>query len=156
MVASAREVIEAKVADAVALPFEDGAFDLVVAFMSLQDMDDLDAAVREVGRVLERGGRFCFAVVHPINFAGRFESKEPEARFVIRGSYLEPSQYDEVIERDGFRIRFAATHRPLEAYSRALEAAGLAWEELREPPYAEGTRRWARVPLFLHALAVKA
>lgn len=154
MVASAREVVEAEVADAVALPFEEGAFDVVVAFMSIQDMDDLDAAVAEVGRVLAPGGRFCFAVVHPINFAGRFESKEPDARFVIRESYLEPSRYDDVVERDGFRIRFVAMHRSLEEYSRALETAGLVVEALREPAHPED-ERWARVPLFLHVRAVR-
>ena len=37
MVAAARELIEAHVADAGALPFPDGSFDVVVAFMSFQD-----------------------------------------------------------------------------------------------------------------------
>jgi ubiquinone/menaquinone biosynthesis C-methylase UbiE len=58
---AARELdpeLDVRVADATVLPFEDGAFDLVVAFMSLQDMDDLEGAVRECARVLEQGGRF--------------------------------------------------------------------------------------------------
>jgi len=38
-------------ADAAALPFEDASFDLVLAFMSLQDMDDAAGAVREAARV---------------------------------------------------------------------------------------------------------
>jgi SAM-dependent methyltransferase len=154
MVAAAAELIEAKVADAAALPFADATFDLVVAFMSLQDMDDMPAAVRETARVLARGGRFCFAIVHPINFSGRFESKDPEAAFVIRGSYFEPYRYDDIVERDGFRIHFAAIRRPLESYSRALEAAGLLVEAMREPPHPSNAR-WSRVPLFLHVRAVK-
>src|SRR4051812_13861128 len=56
------EVVEA---DAVALPMADAAFDLVLAFMSLQDMDDAAAALREAWRVLEPGGRLVMAVVHP-------------------------------------------------------------------------------------------
>jgi SAM-dependent methyltransferase len=156
MVAAARELIDAEVVDAAALPFRDGAFDLVVAFMSLMDMDDLFGAVRESARVLAAGGRMCFAVIHPLNFTGRFESKAPEAPFVIR-SYFEPYRYDDVVERDGFRIHFAALHRPLETYCRALEDAGLLLETIREPPEpGKGDGRWARVPLFLHARAVKA
>ena len=39
-----------------ALPFEDGAFDLVVAYNSLMDVADMPAAVREAARVLAPGG----------------------------------------------------------------------------------------------------
>jgi hypothetical protein len=118
--------------------------------MSLMDMDDMDAAVREAGRVLAPGGRLCAAVVHPINGAGAFE----DATYVIRGSYLETRRYADVVERDGHRIVFAATHRSLEAYSRAFETAGLLVEALREPPHPTH-RNWSRAPLFLHLRAVK-
>jgi SAM-dependent methyltransferase len=50
MVELAREHHEAVVADAASLPFADESFDLVVAYMSLMNMDDLDAAVRESAR----------------------------------------------------------------------------------------------------------
>ena len=48
MVAAAREAdpaFDVRLADAGELPFEDGDFDLVVAFMSLQDVDELELAV---------------------------------------------------------------------------------------------------------------
>jgi SAM-dependent methyltransferase len=150
MVAYASERHEALVADAAALPFEDDAFDLVVAFMSLMDMDDMDGGVLEAARVLAPGGRFCAAVVHPINGAGAFE----DGAYVIHGSYLESRRYADAVERDGHRIVFAATHRSLEAYSRALEAAGLRVDALREPPHPTH-RNWSRAPLFLHLRAVK-
>src|SRR2546421_4611175 len=63
------ELVEA---DATALPFEDGAADLAVAFMSLMNMDNLDGTVAEVARVLAPGGRFCTAVLHPIASAGNW------------------------------------------------------------------------------------
>jgi SAM-dependent methyltransferase len=154
MVAAASEQVEADVADAAALPYEDGAYDLVVAFMSLQDMDDPEAAVQETARVLEPGGRFCLAVPHPINLAGRFESKEPRARFVIDGSYFVPRRCEDVVERDGFRIHFVAMHRPIDAYFLMLAAAGFHVEALREPGHPTDPR-WSRVPLFLHVRAVR-
>jgi len=46
-------------ADAAALPVEDGASDLVVSFMVLMNVDDMEGVVREAARVLEPGGRFC-------------------------------------------------------------------------------------------------
>jgi ubiquinone/menaquinone biosynthesis C-methylase UbiE len=154
MVAAATEVIDAVVADAAALPFEDEAFDLAVAFMSLQDMDDMEGVVLETSRVLEPGGHLCFNVLHPLATAGRFESRDDDAAFVVRHGYFELRRADEVVERDGHRITFAYLARPLELYSRALERAGFLIETIREPPNpAKG--RWSRVPNFVHVLAVK-
>ena len=39
--------------------------DLVLACMSLLDVDDFPGAVSEIGRVLQPGGPLCLAVVHP-------------------------------------------------------------------------------------------
>ncbi|MDP8958456.1 MAG: class I SAM-dependent methyltransferase [Actinomycetota bacterium] len=164
MVRHAREAdpsIEAHVADAARLPLSDEVADLAVAFMSLQDIDDLPAAVAETGRVLEPGGRFCLAIVHPLNSAGRFAGREPASPFVVSDSYLEPFYYQDTVERDGISVKFASAHRPLEAYFEALAAAGFLVELLREPPVPEtavfspSDRRWQRVPLFLHMRAVR-
>jgi SAM-dependent methyltransferase len=160
MVAAAREADpdgEYVVADAAALPFEDGAADLALAFMSLMDMDDMAGAVREVGRVLEPGGRFVVAVVHPINSAGRFERREgvddADAPFVIE-SYLDRRPYTDRLERDGLEMTFHSIHFTLEEYSRALEAAGFLVQRAREL-YDDENPRWNRVPLFLRLDVVK-
>lgn len=49
-----------RVADAMALPFEDGAFDLVVCQFGVMFFPDRVAAYREAGRVLSPGGHFLF------------------------------------------------------------------------------------------------
>lgn len=74
------------VADAAALPFPDASFDLVVAYNSLMDVDDLDASVAEAARVLATDGRLCVRVTHPINDCGRFAGPEPGDPFVIAGT----------------------------------------------------------------------
>jgi SAM-dependent methyltransferase len=164
MVAAAREAdpeLEVHLADAAALPFPDGAADLVVAFMSLQDVNDFEAAIAEAGRVLEPGGRLCLAIVHPLNSAGTFEGDAVDAPFVIRGSYLGRAANDDMVEHDGLEMRFHSEHRPLQDYAEALAAAGILVERLREPAMPEhGFRspesaRWQRVPLFLHLRAVR-
>jgi SAM-dependent methyltransferase len=43
-------------AGAEAIPFEDEHFDIVVAFNSLDHVDDVDSAIREMTRVTKRGG----------------------------------------------------------------------------------------------------
>lgn len=151
-------------ADAAALPVASGAADLVVAFMSLQDIDDLEAAVAEAARVLEPGGRFCVAVMHPMTTAGDFSDDSPSAAYVIgpEASYYESRRRTEVVSRDGLTMTYHSEHRPLERYAAALSSAGLLIETIREPVPDElharmRTRiaRHQRVPCFLHLRAVK-
>lgn len=151
-----------ELADAAALPFADGAFDLVVAYNSLMDIEDMPGAVRESARVLRPGGRLCISVTHPLNDAGSFESDEPDAAFVIRGSYFGQRPFEGRFERDGLEMTFHGWMYALEDYVRALEGAGFVIERLREPSATDeaGTtrfayRRWQRVPMFLQLRARK-
>ncbi len=164
MLTAAREAdqsIDTCLADAARLPFADGSFDCVVAFMSLQDVDQMPTAIKEAARVLETGGRLCLAIVHPLNSAGRFRSDEPDSPFTIEGSYLESSFYEDNVARGGLEMTFVSAHRPVSAYAEALADSGLLIERLREPPVPEhamtrpSNSRWARVPLFLHLRALK-
>lgn len=149
---------EYQVADAAALPMADGSVQLVTALLSLHDMDDMEGAIAEVGRVLKAGGRLCAAVVHPINSAGRFDSSDADAPFIIRDSYFDERPYADAVERDGLQMTFTSRHRPIQAYVAALEGAGLIVdrvvevEDSTDPP----GDRWRRLPLFLHLRASKA
>jgi SAM-dependent methyltransferase len=152
----------AVLADAAALPFRGEAFDLVVAHMCLHDMDQMPRAVAEASRVLAPGGRLCASIPHPVNSAGAFQGRDAGAPFLIAGSYLDTAPADWVAEWDGIRLTFHSEHRPIEAYSRALEAAGLLIEAIRETrapdavvAAAPGQRRWQRIPMSLHLRAVK-
>jgi SAM-dependent methyltransferase len=136
--------------DAAAIPLEEGAVDLVVCSMALLNFDDMDAAVREVARVLEPGGRFCFSTVHPMT------SLKDGA------DYFAERTYEETRTRAGLTMTFTDRHRPLRAYADALERAGFLLQALREPvPDAEhiarepDVERWTRRPVFLLGGAVK-
>lgn len=149
-------------ADAASLPVPAASCDLAVAFMSLQDVDDMPAAVAEMARVLQPGACACIAIVHPLNSAGTFLDEAANSPFTIRGTYLATFAYSDRVSRDGLDMTFHSTHRPLESYSRALEAAGLHIDAIREHPMppaltarSERSRRWARIPLFLHIRARK-
>jgi hypothetical protein len=126
------------------------------------DIDDMPGAVAEIGRVLGRGGRLCAAIVHPVNSAVSFQGSGADVPFMISGSYLDPARLSYVVDRGGIQMTFHSEHRPLAAYGRALETAGLLIEAIREPvpgngilPAHPSERRWTRIPLFLHFRAVK-
>jgi SAM-dependent methyltransferase len=133
------------VADAEGLPFADGAFDLVVAFNVLSCVGNLERALAEAARVLEAGGRLCLSIVHPLYTAGRAE----KGTWIIDAGYLEERPHTERVRRGDAELTFANIHRPLGAYTGALQRAGLELEALREPP-------WELVPMFLYLAARKA
>jgi ubiquinone/menaquinone biosynthesis C-methylase UbiE len=139
---------EYHVADAARLPFEGAKFDLVVSQHSLQDIEDLTGAVREVSRVLATSGAFVVVMEHPIARAGEWEHPQAAARFVIAEPYEETRVLDRPIERDGLRLNFRTWHRPLQSFTDAFAAAGLAIERFSEI-YDPESLRWSRLPLFL-------
>ena len=164
LVAAAKETdpsMDIRLADAKALPLEDGCADLVIAFMSLHDIDAMPEAVLEAARILEPGGKLCLAIVHPLNSAGTFEEKSADSPFLIRGDYLNAFDYSDKVERDGLKMTFHGQHRPLEHYFDALQRARFLVEALKEPMVpdsglsSEASRRWQRIPLFLHIRAVR-
>jgi ubiquinone/menaquinone biosynthesis C-methylase UbiE len=141
-----------RVADAAELPFEDGEADLAIAFMSLMDMDDMPAALREIARVLEPGGGLVETVVHPLNSAS-FPRTHGRHTLVI-ADYREQRRYSDTVERDGLEMTFESFHYSLEDYWRAVRDAGLVVEELREL-YDDNHPTWNKVPLFLRLDARK-
>lgn len=137
--------------DAADLPFGDESFDLVVAFNSLMDVDDMEGAVREAARVLERGGRLCACITHPMRDAGRYAGSDADAPFRIDGPYFGKRRFDLTVRRGAHEVRFHGWLYPLEDYARAFENAGFLLESLREPP--DPARP---LPNFLLIRAVKA
>lgn len=150
------------VAKANALPLANASADLAIAFMVFQDVDDLSASVRELGRILTNGGRACVAIVHPLNSAGTFDERRADSEFRIKQTYLGEFRYCNVFERDGMKMKFHSVHRSIEQFSREFERASLCIEAIREHPVPDSrcadspeTKRWQRVPLFLHFRLVK-
>jgi SAM-dependent methyltransferase len=156
-VEAAKEVDSAHdyaIAHAASLPFEAGRFPLVVAYNMLMDVEDVPAAVKEMRRVMRPNGKVMISIVHPLADHGRFDGTDPDAPFVLHGSYFGRQRFEGTEERNGLQMRFAGWSQPLQAYVAALENAGLAITSLREPVPAVGdefrhVEKWTRLPLFL-------
>jgi SAM-dependent methyltransferase len=117
------------------LPFPDGAFDAVVACLVFEHIEAVDAAIAEVGRVLEPGGRFAFFLNHPLlqtPNSGWIDDQvlDPPEQYWRIGDYLIEDSTLEEVEKDVF-IPFI--HRPLSRYVNALAANGLLIDRMEEP-----------------------
>jgi SAM-dependent methyltransferase len=141
-------------ADAAALPFRSAVADLVVCFMVLQDVDELDRVCAELARVVRAGGAVCTAIVHPMVSAGFFDPDDP---VLYVGRYAEVMRYDFLVDKDGIEFTFHGAHRPLTRYSEAFERAGLVIEAVREPTVTDdhvvshpGVAKHQLIPNFLH------
>ena len=127
------------------LPFADGTFDAVVACLVFEHIDEVDAAIAEVARVLQRGGRFCLFLNHPLlqtPESGWIDDQmiEPPEQYWRIGPYLVEAETIEEVTQ-GVHIRFL--HRPLSRYVNALAASDLYIERMVEPEPPPGFRALA-------------
>ncbi len=134
-VAHARGGAQFARAAAAQLPFADASFDAVVACLVFEHIRDVDAAIAEVARVLQPGGRFCFFLNHPLlqtPNSGWIDDQflDPPEQYWRIGSYLVEDETLEEVEKDVF-IPFI--HRPLSRYINALVGNGLLVERMEEP-----------------------
>ncbi len=144
--------------DAGALRFSDGVADVVVAYNSLMDFDDMPGAVTEMARVLAPGATLCICITHPVFDGGEFDSDADDAPYRLRGPYFGRHRFDVTIEKRGVTIRFRGWNHALEDYVGALIGAGLVIDMVRKPVPVAGARdydRGNRYPMFLHVRAVK-
>jgi SAM-dependent methyltransferase len=164
-----------QVGDGMALPFADGSFDFVTAFMSLMDMPDPGRALQETHRVLRPGGFLQFSILHPC-FATPHRKVLREAGGTVHaieiGGYFDATNelvdtwcFSTVPREDREKVapfRTPVFHRTLSGWVEIICRAGLVIEQLGEPcateelALAEPVVADTRVaPLFLHVRAIR-
>lgn len=133
-------------------------FDIVLAAMSLMDVEDYKGAVAEIYRVLRKGGEFLMSITHPC-FTGRVSRWRRDADGEIDhyavDNYMNREAWEEFVT-DKFTKPVLFRHMPLEDFISPLLETGFRLALFREPtPTPEQIsesprlRRLNRIPLFL-------
>lgn len=122
-------------ADALALPFAAGAFDVVcTAFGAIPFVADSAAVMREVARVLRPGGSWVFSITHPMRWV--FWDEPGEEGLTARNSYFDRRPY---VEQGADGVPgYVEQHRTLGDRVRELVAAGFVLRDLIEPEWPAG------------------
>ena len=98
--------------DVSAMPFASSSVDVVVSGLALNDIEDLGAAMREIGRVLKPSGVVVYSTLHP------------------RGA---DAQWTRTFEAAGHTWSLPVYWHSLDAHQRACVDAGLMIEQRLEP-----------------------
>ncbi|MFE2845680.1 class I SAM-dependent methyltransferase [Streptomyces scopuliridis] len=127
-------------ADAGALPFRDGSFDLACsAYGAIPFVADPVAVFREVRRVLRPGGRWVFSVTHPVRWA--FPDEPGPEGLSVAASYFDRTPYVEQDEEG--RAVYVEHHRTVGDRVRDVVGAGFRLIDLVEPEWpAWNTQKW--------------
>ncbi|QKV95566.1 class I SAM-dependent methyltransferase [Streptomyces sp. NA02950] len=132
--AAGREPVALVQADATALPFRDGSFDLACsAYGGVPFVADPVRVMREVHRVLRPGGRWVFSVTHPIRWA--FPDEPGPEGLSVAASYFDRTPYVEQDEQG--RAVYVEHHRTLGDRVRDVVTAGFRLIDLIEPEWPD-------------------
>jgi len=110
--------------------FQTAAFDGVVCNFGVSDIDDLDAALRTVRRVVRPGGFFAASLLHPC-FPGWTDNVSPS--WPRGGGYFAEGWWRSQAARSLLRRQVGSNHRTISTYLNALVSHDLVIESVAEP-----------------------
>jgi SAM-dependent methyltransferase len=124
--------------DAEHLAVAEASFDAVVMCLVIEHIENYQAAIREMARVLEPGGRCLLLLNHPLLQApgsGWIDDHILEEQYYRVGAYLKD---DVSIEELAPGVKLPFMHRPLSRYVEVVGSSGLLIEDMAEPPPPPG------------------
>jgi ubiquinone/menaquinone biosynthesis C-methylase UbiE len=125
--------------DATAMPFRDEAFDVAICGYSFHHMREPLRALRELARVISRGGRLAVVdIFTPEGFDPSAADRIEQARDESHVHTFDADELGKTVERAGFRVQASETLERPRQFSQWMQIAG--WKP-DDPAWRE-SRRW--------------
>lgn len=133
-----------------ALDMANGAFDLVISYLSLIDIEHIEPAIAEMARVLAPGGTLLIANLNGFNTANDGQGWRRDWRGTPRDFMIDNYLTERPVRAAWRGIDVINWHRPMSTYMTLLIDAGLRLTMFAEPAPTSGDRdkadRYRRVP----------
>lgn len=146
------------------------SIDKVVIVLALQNMDDINAVLKECSRVLKKSGKLFIVINHPAFRVPKESSwgwdEEQKTQYRRIDKYLSESKVSiEMHPGDNPQEKTLTFHRPLQSYFKSLSKNGFTVNRLEEwisdkrseagPRQKVEDKVRIEIPLFLFIEAVK-
>ncbi|MGN4128232.1 class I SAM-dependent methyltransferase [Lysinibacillus sphaericus] len=113
----------------------DAQYDIIVSNMVLQDLENYEAALSEMYRLLQQGGSFIFSILHPCFVtpnSGWVRNEQVNKQYWKVQRYFYEGVYDQRFPIDSDE-KVVFYHRTLTSYLKAIIKVGFTVEDVIEP-----------------------
>lgn len=120
--------VDFRVGSVYELPYESNYFDVVVSSYVVEHFENLDAAFKEVKRVLKKKGAFIFSMANPVKDSASHIKGRPQNWFRFGNYFKEGKRTTEWILRR-YNVRVPYFHRTYETWIKAIVRNGFVIED---------------------------
>lgn len=132
--------VDFRVGSAYRLPYKSKYFDIVVSSYVVEHFEKLDAAFREVKRVLKKKGLFIFSIGNPVIDAAHHMKGKPDTWFEF-GDYFYEGKRTSTWAMNRYRAKIPWFRRTYETWIKTIVRNGFVIEDYVDArPPARGRR----------------
>lgn len=142
--------VDYKIASALNIPFGEEHFDFAVSTMAIMDVADIDKALKEVYRILKKGGFFQFSITHPLISSNKnewiYDENGKKVGMLLKEYFNEDDNFidkwifgaaPKELTNSMKKFQIPKFHRTLSTWINTLVNAGFTIEKAHEPRASE-------------------
>lgn len=120
--------VDFRVGSVYELPYKSRYFDIVVSSYVVEHFEDLDAAFKEVKRVLKKRGLFIFSIGNPVTGSAHHIKGKPDTLLKF-GDYFNEEKHTSTWAMRRYRVKIPWFRRTYETWIKAIVKNGFVIED---------------------------